>query len=458
MAINVDEASIPVAGRSSAQLVTKSQSKRYAAYVLFVLLMMNTFAFLDRAIFNTLSQAIKKDLHLSDTELGFLGGFGFVLVYTFCALPIARLSERVRRIDLIGICVVFWSLATAASGLAANYIQMLLARVAVGAGESGATPTAHSVIGDYFPADRRASAIAVFVLGLPLGVMLGSFVGGQIAQHFGWRVAFFAVGLPGILIALLMKLTIKEPERGAADGKQKLCQETPSLLAVLKHLLSRRSARHITAAFTISSFSTGGIYVFLPAILIRQYGFSIGEAGLIYGSLAGIATALGMMFGGFVNDKMGKRDRRWFAWFPRHHARADSPAHHPRADAGPSASDDRDPDHPVLPEDSVSALSARVLSQSHRTADARDDDHDRVHVLEHRRQRRRAAVRWRAQRYVREGPLPRLLQRCVPTGDERHGDVRDARSLRHHDRRHRLFGDGLLGGIPFLYGQQNHPR
>jgi predicted MFS family arabinose efflux permease len=193
---------------------------------------------------------------------------------------------------------------------------MLVTRVAVGAGEAGATPTAHSVIGDYFPADKRASAISVFVLGLPLGVLLGSFAGGQIAQHFGWRIAFIAVGLPGILVALLMKLTIREPERGAADGKEKTSKETPTLVAVLKHLWSRPSCRHITAGFTIAAFSTGGIYVFLPALLIRQYGFTVGQAGLIYGSLAGIATAIGMLFGGYVNDKLGKRDRRWYGWFP----------------------------------------------------------------------------------------------------------------------------------------------
>ncbi len=316
MTTNVDEANAFEAARPAIEVKKAGYSKFYINYVLFVLLLMNTFAFLDRAIFNTLSQAIKKDLHLSDTQIGFLGGFGFVLVYTFCALPIARLSERVKRINLIGICLAFWSLATAASGIAGNYFQLLLSRVAVGAGEAGATPTAHSVIGDYFPADKRASAISVFVLGLPFGVLLGSFVGGQIGQHFGWRIAFIAVGLPGLLIALLMKLTVKEPTRGGADGKEKLSQDTPSLLAVLRHLISRPAARHITAAFTIATFSTGGIYVFLPALLIRQYGFTIGQAGLVYGALAGVMTAFGMLLGGYVNDKLGKRDRRWFAWWP----------------------------------------------------------------------------------------------------------------------------------------------
>jgi predicted MFS family arabinose efflux permease len=195
-------------------------------------------------------------------------------------------------------------------------MQMLVARVGVGACESGATPTAHSVIGDYFPADRRATAISVFVMGLPLGVLFGSFAGGIVAEHFGWRVAFMAVGLPGLLVALLMKLTIKEPVRGGADGKEKESRANLSLLDVLKHLIKRPSARHLTAAFTLSSFSTGGLYVFLPSILIRQYGFSVSEAGLIYGSLAGVCTAIGMLVGGILSDRLGKRDRRWLMWIP----------------------------------------------------------------------------------------------------------------------------------------------
>jgi predicted MFS family arabinose efflux permease len=313
---NVDEAGIPAADRSAVEVKKPAYSKGYANYVLFVLLVMNTFAFMDRAIFNTLSQAIKKDLLLSDSQIGFLGGFGFVLVYTFCALPVARLSERVNRISLISVCLAFWSLATAASGLAYGYIQMLLTRVAVGAGEAGATPTAHSVIGDYFPADKRATAISIFVLGLPGGVLFGAFIGGWVAEHWGWRIAFMAVGLPGLLVALLLKMTVKEPVRGGADGKAKQSQANPSLLAVLKHLIERPTARHITVGFTLASFSTAGLYVFLPAILIRQYGFSISEAGMIYGSLAGVCTAIGMLGGGLLSDRLGKRDRRWFAWIP----------------------------------------------------------------------------------------------------------------------------------------------
>ncbi len=291
-------------------------SKAYLRYVLFILLAMNTLAFLDRTIINVLGQPIKEDLDLTDAQVGVLGGLAFMLVYTFAALPLARLAERASRTNLIAACVAFWSLATAAGGLATSYMQLVLSRVAVGAGESGATPTAHSVIGDYFPPERRGSAISFFVLGLPLGIMLGSIIGGYVAQLYSWRVALMVVGLPGILVALLVKFTIKEPVRGGADRANTMIGDTPSLVAVVKHLFRRRSFLHIVAGFTISSFAMGGVYVFLPALLIRRFDFSVGASGLIYGMLGGACAAVGVLIGGYMNDILVKRDRRWFAWFP----------------------------------------------------------------------------------------------------------------------------------------------
>jgi len=291
-------------------------SKAYLRYVLFILLVMNTLAFLDRSIINVLTQPIKNDLGLSDAEVGVLGGLAFMLVYTVSALPLARLAERTRRVNLIAACIAFWSVATAAGGLAANYVQLLLSRVAVGAGESGATPTAHSVIGDYFPPDKRGSAISIFVLGLPLGILLGSVIGGYVAQLFSWRAALMVVGLPGIAIALLVKFTIKEPERGGADPVGTMKGDTPPLTAVLKHLIRRRSFLHVTAGFTISAFALAGIYVFLPALLMRRFDFSVGTSGLVYGLLAGLCAAIGVVVGGYMNDWLVKRDRRWFVWFP----------------------------------------------------------------------------------------------------------------------------------------------
>ncbi len=291
-------------------------SKAYLRYVLFILLLMNTLAFLDRSIINVLSQPIKEDLRLSDAEVGVLGGLAFMLVYTFAALPLARLAERKNRTNLIAACVTFWSLATAAGGAATNFLQLVLSRVAVGAAESGATPTAHSVIGDYFPPERRGSAISLFVLGLPLGIMLGSIIGGYVAEHYSWRVALLVVGIPGVIVALLVKFTVKEPVRGGADHANAMTGDTPPLTAVLKHLLKRSSFLHIVTGFMVSSFALGGVYVFLPALLIRRFDFSVGTSGLIYGMLGGGCAAIGVLIGGYMNDLLVKRDRRWFAWFP----------------------------------------------------------------------------------------------------------------------------------------------
>jgi len=288
----------------------------YTAYVLAILLLFNTLAFADRAVFSVVAHPIKQDLHLSDSQLGFLGGIAFILVYSVCALPIARLAEHHHRINLISICLGLWSLATAAGGLASTYWQMMLSRVLLGAGEAGATPGAHSVIGDYFPPDRRGMAIAVFALGVPLGALVGSLVGGYVGELLSWRAAFLTVGMAGLVVALIMKLTISEPVRGAAEGRGTLVGATPSLAATLRHLFARPSFIHMTIAFTLCALSTGGIYVFLPTVIVRQFGLGVGTAGLIFGLLGGAGSAVGMLFGGYLADRLSRRDPRWYAWYP----------------------------------------------------------------------------------------------------------------------------------------------
>ena len=185
---------------SNAGVASAPGSKAYTQYVLLMLMLVNALAYLDRSVINVLNQAIKKELSLSDTQIGLLSGFAFVFVYSFCALPVARITERRRRIDVISISLGFWSVMTVLCGVAASYWHLFLARVGVGAGESGASPAAHSMIADYCPPEKRASAISIFVFGNPLGLLLGSILGGLIAQYFSWRVAFIIVGLPGLLL------------------------------------------------------------------------------------------------------------------------------------------------------------------------------------------------------------------------------------------------------------------
>jgi predicted MFS family arabinose efflux permease len=186
----------------------------------------------------------------------------------------------------------------------------------VGGGESGAAPAAHSLIGDYVAPDKRGSAIGTFVLGNPLGILLGSVVGGLVAQHFSWRAAFFVVGIPGLLLAVLVKLTIREPKRGGADNIDVSKSQAPSLMATLKHLFSRATYIHQTIGMTLSGITVTAVTAFLPALLIRRFDFSLGKAGLIAGLLGGAVAALGTWTGGYLTDKLTKSDKRWFGWLP----------------------------------------------------------------------------------------------------------------------------------------------
>src|SRR5262245_1330014 len=189
----------------------------YAYYVLGVMFVMYLFNFLDRQLLAILLQPIKEDLKISDTALGFLTGFAFALFYTIAGLPLARLADRWVRRSLIAISLATWSIMTAVSGLERGFTDLALAGIAVGIGEAGATPPAHSLIADYFPPEKRATAFAVYASGIYVGVGLGFWIGGWINDSYGWRMAFFVVGLPGVLMALLVRLTIREPPRGLSD-------------------------------------------------------------------------------------------------------------------------------------------------------------------------------------------------------------------------------------------------
>jgi predicted MFS family arabinose efflux permease len=294
---------------------TSAPSAKYVRYVLVMLMIVNALAFLDRSIVNVLSQALKADLGLSDTQLGLLGGFAFVLVYSLFALPVARLAERKSRRNVITVCITIWSIMTTLCGFAGSFIHLFLARVGVGMGEAGASPSAHSMIADYVPPAKRASAISIFVFGNPLGLLIGSVLGGLIAQHFSWRIAFLIVGLPGLLIALAFRLTVKEPPRGQFDAAPR-AESPPSLIQVLRHMLAKKSFVHMTIAFTLVGGAIAGIAAFLPAFLMRRYGFDFAFTGLVVGGLGGASACIGTLCGGYLTDWAVKRDKRWFAWVP----------------------------------------------------------------------------------------------------------------------------------------------
>ena len=187
-------------------------------YALSVLVVVYTFNFIDRQILSILLQPIKDELGLSDTALGLLTGFAFALFYATLGIPIARYADRGNRRNLIALALAIWSGMTALSGLAQNFWQLLAARIGVGVGEAGCSPPAHSMISDYFPAERRATALGIYSLGIPVGILFGFLAGGWLNEFFGWRVAFFVVGIPGLLLAVLVRFSLREPPRGMRKG------------------------------------------------------------------------------------------------------------------------------------------------------------------------------------------------------------------------------------------------
>src|SRR5215831_3497469 len=219
--------------RSDSQVEKFSASESYRLYVVWSLFVVYVFSFVDRQILSILNEPIKKEFSLSDSELGLLTGFSFALFYTTFGIPIARLADRSNRVNIISLSLLVWSAFTALTGLARYFWQLLVARLLVGIGEAGCNPPSHSIISDYFDVKRRATALSIYAMGVYGGTFLGLLIGGQIAHRYGWRVAFFIVGVPGVVLALLLKLTVREPPRGFADGAR-VPNEPPPFWSVLK--------------------------------------------------------------------------------------------------------------------------------------------------------------------------------------------------------------------------------
>ena len=291
-------------------------SPAYCGWVLGLFLLINMFGFIDRQVIGALGQPIKASLHLTDTEFGLVAGLAFALLNSLLAIPIARFADRKRRLTIIGISVFLWSIATCLCGLTANFVQLLVARVAVGVGEAASTPATASVMADYFPPSRRTSAAGVFVLSVPLGALIGAAGGGYIAQYTDWRTAFVIAGLPGLVLGVLLVLTIKEPVRGHYDAPGLGDADAPPLSAVLKRMVQRPAFIHTVLGSTLASMGGFGINLFLAQYFFRRFGLGVGEAGLISGLISAIPGSISMLGGGLLADVLGKKDPRFYALTP----------------------------------------------------------------------------------------------------------------------------------------------
>ncbi len=297
-------------GDNSAGPHTGYGTPNYRAFVLAMLVALYTFNFIDRVLIAIVQEPIKKEFGLSDTLLGLLGGPTFAILYTLLGIPIARLAERKNRTTILMIGVGLWSAATAVCGLASSYIMLLLARVGVSVGEASLTPSANSIIGDYFPADRRATAISIYSLGVPFGSALAAIGGGFIAQHLGWREAFYSLGLPGLILAVAFKLTVKEPPR------QSEAHEMPDFVEALKAMASKPTFWHVSLGAAAAAFTGYGVGQFTNSFFIRTHHLEIFQASLITGTLVGVFGGLGTFVSGFLADRIGKKHPNALAWLP----------------------------------------------------------------------------------------------------------------------------------------------
>ena len=281
---------------------------------LWILLVVYIFNFIDRQIVNILAEPIRLELGLSDTQIGLMTGLAFALFYTVLGLPIARFSDRAttNRPWLIGGALAIWSAMTALCGLAQNFIQLLLARIGVGVGEAGCTPPAHSLIADMVEPAKRASALAFYALGIPIGTLLGMLIGGLLADTVGWRNAFLIVGLPGIALAVIVFMLLKDPRRTGmvhANAAEQGTEQMPMGTA-LKAMFSSRAFVLLLVAGSAAAFLAYGKITWITIFFQRTHGLTPGETGFWFGVVNGGAGIAGTVLGGYLADRFGSTNRR----------------------------------------------------------------------------------------------------------------------------------------------------
>ena len=290
-------------------------SASYRAYVMFILVVVYTFNFIDRQIIGILAVPIKADLALTDTQLGLMGGLAFALFYTALGIPIAMLADRSNRIWIMAIALTLWSAMTAICGTVQNFWQLFLARLGVGVGEAGGVAPAYSLISDYFPPQQRARALSIYSFGIPIGSALGIVFGGIIASKIDWRYAFFAVGIAGIIIAPIFKLTVAEPERGQFDPNYTKTSP-PALRDIIRKLTHKPSFWIMSFGAACSSMMGYGLFFWLPSFFVRSYGISLIDASLFYGAILLVGGLAGIWLGGSLADRFGASRRGAYVVIP----------------------------------------------------------------------------------------------------------------------------------------------
>jgi predicted MFS family arabinose efflux permease len=271
----------------------------------------NLINYMDRMALPVLMPAIKAELRLTDTQLGLLTGYAFALFYAAFGVPIARWADCGIRRNIIALALITWSVMTALSGVAQNFWQLFFARVGVGAGEAGCIPHAHSLISDYVPAVRRPGAIAVHTAGATIGIILGMALAGWLGARIGWRLSFLVLGLPGVLLAIIVRVTLREPPRGYADGMTGPAIKNPPLKVAFQYLWRCRSYVQLVTIMSLAVFVNFALNQWLPSFYMRAFGMKMAAVGLYLGLAQGLGATVGTLGGGFLANSMSKRDARY---------------------------------------------------------------------------------------------------------------------------------------------------
>lgn len=301
-------------------------SKSYRSYVLSALTLIYILNFVDRGLLAVVGPDLVPELGISDTQFGLLTGFGFALLYTIVGIPLARLADTGHRVWIMTVCIALWSLMTALCGLSTEitigsitigaFWVLLMCRVGVGVGEAGCTPPANSLIADYFTPRERSQALGVYAMGVTLGSMFANLIGGWVTDAFDWRTAFFVVGLPGLLIAIIFKVTVKEPPRGYTDPVGSKPKERIELRDAIRELTTKPAFWLMTAGATIAAFCGYGISSFQSIFLVRAHGITTGEAAIWINTPVALVAAGGTFATGWLATKLYKKYPGAIAWVP----------------------------------------------------------------------------------------------------------------------------------------------
>ncbi|MET0269013.1 MAG: MFS transporter [Sphingomonas sp.] len=302
-------------GRPAAVADQGVASRPHRYYVLLILTLVSSVSILDRQIMTMLVEPIRKELALSDTQIGLLTGVAFAIVYVIFCIPIARLADRWSRRKMIALAVTAWSIMTMLCGAAQNAVHLFIARFGVGLGESGGSPSTFAFVGDVFPRHQRATAMSVLSLSSPIGLSVGLAFGGWALAHYGWRAAFVLAGVPGVILGLLVILTFPHVRSGASDGVKADMAPVP-FMDTIRLFGTIRALPNMTIAATLQAIISSAMITWIPAFLTRSHHMAPAAIGASLGAALGLGSLIGHIAGGPLLDWLGKRDLRWHFWVP----------------------------------------------------------------------------------------------------------------------------------------------